>query len=76
MRKFNKISEIPQDLLIEQIIKNKKKEIMLVFKRLYNEPFKEYMEHIREEVEYRIIEEVKSGCDKKFGKRKTDWRDF
>lgn len=63
-----KTSDLSQELLIELLLRKVKQECMAKMPRLPDEPFSEYIQHIRAEVEYTLDERIKSACDKKFGK--------
>lgn len=63
-----KTSDLSPELLLELLIRKIKVECMQKMPRLDDEPFSEYIQHIRAEVEYTLDERVKAACDKKFGK--------
>ena len=63
-----KTSDLSPELLLELLIRKIKVECMQKMPRLPDEPFSEYIQHIRAEVEYTLDERIKSACDKKFGK--------
>lgn len=63
-----KTSDLSIELLLELLIRKTKAEIMAQMPRLTDEPYIEYIQHIRAEVEYTLDERIKSACDKKFGK--------
>lgn len=63
-----KTSDLSQELLIELLLRKVKTECMQRMPRLPDEPFSEYIQHIRAEVEYTLDEKIKTACDKKFGK--------
>lgn len=69
-----KTSDLSQELLLELLIRKVKAEIMAKMPRLDDEPFSEYIEHIREEVEYTLDQRVTAACNKKFGERKDKWK--
>lgn len=71
-----KANEFPREVLLEELVKKVKAEIVSRFPRLANEPFSEYNEHIREEVEYAAVALIGQECDRKFGKRKKQWKDL
>lgn len=63
-----KTSDLSPELLLELLIRKIKVECMQKMPRLPDEPFSEYIQHIRAEVEYTLDERIKAACDKKFGK--------
>lgn len=69
-----KTSDLSPELLLELLIRKIKAEIMARMPRLPDEPYSEYMEHIREEVEYALDEKVDEACERKFGKRTDPWQ--
>lgn len=69
-----KTSDLSQELLIELLLRKVKQECMQKMPRLDDEPFSEYIQHIRAEVEYTLDERIKSACDKKFGKEEEPWK--
>ena len=68
--------ELPQEVLLEEFIKKVKHEVLEKMPRLANEPFSEYNEHIREEVEFAACSLVSKEIDKKFGVKKNKWNGF
>jgi hypothetical protein len=70
-----KTCEIPTELLLEEIVKRVRQECLIKMPKLDNEPFIEYNEHLREEVEYSACLLVAKECDRKFGKRRQWWKD-
>lgn len=69
-----KTSDLSPELLLELLIRKIKVECMQKMPRLDDEPFSEYIQHIRAEVEYTLDERVKAACDKKFGKEEEPWK--
>lgn len=69
-----KTSDLSQELLIELLLRKVKQECMAKMPRLDDEPFSEYIQHIRAEVEYTLDERIKQACDKKFGKEDEPWK--
>lgn len=69
-----KTSDLSQELLIELLLRKIKAECMQRMPRLDDEPFSEYIQHIRVEVEYTLDERIKAACDKKFGKEEEPWK--
>ena len=69
-----KTSDLSQELLIELLLRKGKQECMAKMPRLDDEPFSEYIQHIRAEVEYTLDERIKQACDKKFGKEDEPWK--
>lgn len=71
-----KTSDLSQELLIELLLRKVKQECMTKMPRLDDEPFSEYIQHIRAEVEYTVDEKIKAACDKKFGKEDEPWKRY
>lgn len=70
------LCELPKEVLLEEFIKKIKQEVIKKMPRLANEPFSEYNEHIREEVEFVACSLVKKELDEKFGVKKQKWNGF
>lgn len=68
-----KTSDLSPELLLELLIRKIKADCMAKMPRMSDEPYSEYMEHIREEVEYTLDQKVDEACDRKFGTRKDTW---
>lgn len=69
-----KPSDMSVELLLETLIRKIKAECMARMPKLDDEPFSEYIEHIREEVEYTLDQKVDEACNKKFGERSYPWK--
>ena len=69
-----KVSDLQNEVIIHEIVKRVTREVLEKFPRLANEPFSEYNAHIREEVEFSANAYIAAECDKKFGKRKKQWK--
>lgn len=64
-----------ESLLLNVFISRLQKKVMKEMPRLEHEPLIEYNEHIREEVEYRAVELVKTACKNEIGERNEKWKD-
>ena len=71
-----KASDLPKEVLLQEFIKKVKQEALAKFPRLANEPFSEYNETIREEVEYTATTLVVDECNRKFGKENKKWKEY
>ena len=69
-----KPNELTPEVLIEILIRKIRMGVIVKMPRLDKEPFMEYTENIREEVEYTATEMIKRQCDKRFGKRRKQWK--
>lgn len=70
-----KACDIPIDILLEELVKRVRQGCLEKMPRLDNEPFIEYNEHLREEVEFVACELVAKECNKRFGVRRLFWKD-
>lgn len=71
-----KASDFPKEVLIEELVKKIKQEVMQKMPRLANEPFSEYNDHIREEVEFTACSLVSDECKRKFEIGIKKWNGF